>query len=500
MDLMIREDIEQKILGTLFNKPSNLLGAEVKLTPEDFTSRLHKILFACVAHLVDNGIARIKSIDIEDFLRPYPEQYEYYMINSGSTKVEEYSINAELENFRYYYKTLKKVTLINQLIAQGFDVTPFYNPQEQDKSKIYKIVDNFETASVEDIIAYYDKMLLIARRSFISNKEKVSIQAGEGARNLIEKFKKAPELGMSLNSPKLNTVFRGRRLGKLYIYSATQGGGKSRIAMGDAGRLAVNKIYNTITNQWEINEHPQPTLYISTEMEVEELQTMILSYISGINENTILDGSYSFEQLPIIEEAVKVLEESPLYFEYMSSFNIADIEEEIKIYKQQYNIQALFFDYIHINMKSSSEISSKMGMRDMREDSILLMFTERLKIMANEYSIHIHTSTQVNGDWETKETPNQNLIRGAKSIADKGDIGCILLPPNKQEEAIIENLQEKYEYTPNLVIHIYKTRIGRFPKNTKIFVYFDYGTCRMYDCFATDRKNNIIAVDNTIIK
>lgn len=500
MNLMIREDIEQKVLGALLLKPSNLLGSEIKLSVEDFTSRLHKIIFGCIVHLINNGVAKITSNDVEDFLRPYKEQYEYYTVNQGTGVIEKSKESAEPTNFLYYYRTLKKITLINQLIMQGFDVSNFFSPEEIDISKSRKIVERFENATVEEIIAYYDKMLLVARRSFISNKERVSIQAGEGVRQLVEKFKASPELGMPLSSLKLNTAFRGRRLGKLYIYSATQGGGKSRIAMGDAGRLAALKTYNTVTGQWEINEHPQPTLYISTEMEVEELQTMILAYISGINENTILDGSYSCEELPIIEEAIKVLENSPLYFEYMSSFNIADIEEEIKTYKQQYDIQALFFDYIHINMKSSTEISSKMGMRDMREDSILLMFTERLKIMANEYSIHIHTSTQVSSDWETKETPNQNLIRGAKSIADKGDIGAILLPPNKQEEAIIEGIKEKYEYTPNLVLHIYKTRIGRFPKNTKIFVYFDYGTCRMYDCFATDKTNKLIPIDDTIIQ
>ena len=37
------------------------------------------------------------------------------------------------------------------------------------------------------------------------------------------------------------------------------------------------------------------------------------------------------------------------------------------------------------------------------------------------------TATQLNSDYQTSSTPDQNLLRGAKSIADKVDYGSILL-------------------------------------------------------------------------
>lgn len=500
MQLMIREDVEQKVLSSLLTKPYQLMSSDVKLGPEDFTSRLHKIILGAIIYLANNGIVNIMPVDIDGVLSPYKEQYEYYRVNNGPSLIEKLRNMVDTDNFKYYYKTLKKITLINSLMTQGFDVSEFYNPEENDSVKKSKTIEKFENATTEDILSYYDKMLLVARASFTGGKDKVSQQAGQGLGDLVEGYRQAPDIGLPTNSKKLNTIFRGRRFGKFYLFSSIQGGGKSRIAMGDAGRIALKKIYNTITKKWEDNPNPQAVLYIATEMEIYELQTMILSYATGINETTILNGSYSLEELPVIREGIKVVEESPLYFEYMSSFNITDIEEEIKIYKQQYNIQALFFDYISLNMKASSEIAGKVGIKEMREDQILLIFSERLKILANEYDIHISSATQLSSEWETKETPNQNLLRGSKALADKCDCACIVLPPNKSEEAVIENLQEKYEYKANMVFHIYKIRSGNFQRNMKVFVYFDYGTCRLHDCFVTDKKNNLISIDDTIIE
>ena len=94
-------------------------------------------------------------------------------------------------------------------------------------------------------ISYYDRMLLSARASFISGREKMSQQAGRGLEELVEGYRTAPDIGLPTNSHKLNTIFRGRRFGKFYLYSSIQGGGKSRIAMGDAGKIQAYDIHES---------------------------------------------------------------------------------------------------------------------------------------------------------------------------------------------------------------------------------------------------------------
>ena len=47
------------------------------------------------------------------------------------------------------------------------------------------------------------------------------------------------------------------------------------------------------------------------------------------------------------------------------------------------------------------------------------MLSTRLKDLCNQYGIFIMSSTQLNATWkEENEMPDQNLLRGARAIAD----------------------------------------------------------------------------------
>ena len=46
------------------------------------------------------------------------------------------------------------------------------------------------------------------------------------------------------------------------------------------------------------------------------------------------------------------------------------------------------------------------------------MLSTRLKDICNQYGIFIMSATQLNADWKEAKVPDQNLLRGAKSIAD----------------------------------------------------------------------------------
>ena len=46
------------------------------------------------------------------------------------------------------------------------------------------------------------------------------------------------------------------------------------------------------------------------------------------------------------------------------------------------------------------------------------MLSTKLKDLCNQYGIFILSGTQLNANYVESETPDQNLLRGAKSIAD----------------------------------------------------------------------------------
>ena len=78
---------------------------------------------------------------------------------------------------------------------------------------------------------------------YIDNSEDEIIQAGEGATQLLERFRNNPEIGYPLYGRLVNAIHRGARLKKFYLRSAATGIGKTRSMIADACFIACNKIY-----------------------------------------------------------------------------------------------------------------------------------------------------------------------------------------------------------------------------------------------------------------
>lgn len=127
------------------------------------------------------------------------------------------------------------------------------------------------------------------------------------------------------------------------------------------------------------------------------------------------------------------------------------------------------------------------------------MLSNRLKDLCNQYGIFIMSATQLNGTYKDSETPDQNLLRGAKSIADKIDYGSILLSVTIRDlEALQSILATNAFDTPTIKLSIYKNRRGRY-KGIYLFCKADLGTCRIEPMFATTYNYDIIEIDNVSI-
>jgi replicative DNA helicase len=301
----------------------------------------------------------------------------------------------------------------------------------------------------------------------------------------------------------LTSIFRGSRKKKYYIRSSITGGGKTRHMVADACRLSATHIYDLKKKTWVKNDFQEKTAVISTEMLFEELQTIAIAYISGINEEKILYNSLTPEEQETVEYAAEILEKSPIWFEQLPNFNVKDIEQTIEKNVILNGVEYVYFDYIHSSVKVFSEMSKASGI-GLREDQILLLMSIRLKDICNKYSVYLMSATQLNGEW--KEAWNKGavidstFIRGGKSIIDKADGAMIILPISKMEKKDIEEIVAKgFFKQPNYVTHIFKNRGNRVDK-AKVFSHIDMGNMRITDLFVTNTDNEVITVKKLIIK
>lgn len=488
------------VLAALIKNPLLFADNQYNFSIDDFPEQFHRILYGAIEHLAKNGMETIGYIDIDQFLKQYAVQYQVFTTNKGVEYIQNILAIYDEKKFDYYYHTLKKYSLINKLTSAGIDTTDLYDDSIIDPVESAKMHAKFDSLSVDDIILTEETKLILIKEQFGSNVDRVENHAGDGLRALKEKFKQTPDMGLPLMSPKLTTIYRGQRKGCLFIESAPSGTGKSRIANGEACHLAIPEYYDVVNKKWVKTNLQESVLVISTELEESECQQMWMAYVAGVSESKIKDGRYMTGEEERVDHAIDLIEKSNLYFVSVTNYDIDDIINIIKKYKQLHNVNYVYFDYLGESLKLTAGAARQTKVRGLRTDQILLMFASALKDAAKTLGIYIWTASQLSGDYKNAKELDAGFLRSAKSIADKVDVGSILMPVREQDNAAIQAFASKgFELTPNFVMSVYKVRAGSY-QNIKVYMYFDRATCQMHDCFVTDGSGAIISVTDTNIE
>ena len=486
-----------QVIGCIYKHPY-LLEQEDKyfFHEEDFTERFHQTLFGSIYNLKMLGANKIDIDDILNYLSTRPTREAEFKVNKGEEYLAKLVDIADLSKFDYYYGRMKKMTLLRFYDNNGIDVRDLYDPDNILDIKKKQIQEDWlDNSSLEEIAQKIDDKIEMIKSTCVDNSFGKARHASEGIRGLIDRLKETPEVGVPLYGPLINTVTRGARLKKFYLRSAPTGCGKSRSMIADACNISCNEIYDEQLG-WIKNGNAEPTLYITTEQELEEVQTMMLAFLSNVNEDKILNGKYENDEEERVIRAAEILERSPLYVEELPDFSLRDIESTIKRNVRDNQVKYVFHDYIHTSLKILEEITKRSGGVKLREDNILFMISIRLKDLCNELGIFIMSATQLNGDWQEAKEANQNLLRGAKAIADKIDLGAIILPTKEDDIVSLEKILSTGVFQkPNLKLSIYKNRRGKF-KSVILWCHADLGTCRIKPMFLTDNSYEMLPIEN----
>ena len=486
-----------QVIGCVFNTPQLLEYTDkYSITENDFQDQFHKIAFGAIYKLHELGAESISLESISDFLAQRPKSEAVFKQQKGEEWLLKVADAAMSSTFDYYYSRLKKMSLLRAYDNYGVDVSFIYDPDNIMDVKKKQLQEDFlDNATLEEIARKVDDRIDAIRSEYVDDVFGDAYQAGDGVIELIERLKKYPEVGVPLYGPLINTVTRGARLKKFYLRSAPTGVGKSRTMVADACYIACNWIYDDVFG-WIKNGVCQPTLYITTEQEKEEIQTMMLAFLSAVNEEHILNGTYEGDEEERVLRAAQILSEAPLYIEVLPDFSLQDIEDKIKKNIRDHDVKYVFHDYIHTSLKILEEITKRSGGVKLREDNILFMLSIRLKDLCNQYGVFIMSATQLNGDYQDAKTPDQNLLRGAKAIADKIDYGSILLGVKDEDIQALDSILSLNTFDkPNIKMSIYKNRRGRY-KGIILWCKADLGCCRVQPMFATTYDYEILSIED----
>ena len=491
-----------QVIGNIYKNPSLLeLTDKYKFTEEDFPNSFLRNIFGTIYNLYQLGAKTITMAAIEDYLSQRPKIAAEFKTNKGVEFLINAGDSAEPSTFNFYYNRLKKMTLLRAYEGLGMDLSWLYDPDnifnEKKKSEQEDWLDNHSLIEISNKIN--DRIDEVKNR-YAEEINNESCQLGEGINELLESLKETPSLGYPLYGDYINTVVRGARLGKFFLRSAATGVGKSRSMIADACWIGCSQMYDVKANKWITVGAAQPTLYIATEQQLDEVQTMAIAFISGVDEEHILKGEYFSGEWERVTKAAMILKQSKIQFECLPDFTVKIIKATIQKHIRENQVQYIFFDYIHSSASILTEVGGSSGVKGLREDNVLFLLSSALKDIAVQNDVFILSSTQLNASYLESEEPNQSLLRGSKAIADRIDVGLILMEVTKEDKEKLEPFIKKNNFNmPNIKMSIYKNRQGRY-KNMYLWIDADRACCRFNPIFATTWTYDIIELENLKIR
>ena len=496
------------ILGAICNEPSLLVDNNVRLEKDDFVLKIHQIIFTAINNIVsDVGTEKpISAFDVDTYLKNFESYYQVWKDNHGLDYLQSCIDNANTATFNLNYETVKKMSLLRLYRSKGFSLQNIYDYTTTDLNKFSEQQKQLAKMNLDDIVSYFDTLSQ-------NIKEKVrtwqngsnSFQAGDNLEEFIDSIQESPLYGLGFNDGFLNTLTSGMMLGKFFLRSMATGRGKTRLGILDLLKVSAYEMYDVQTGKWFQNPSPQPSLFISTELEKEEIDLILLSAVTKLQPDTIRSGKYSVEEKKRLNRGIRALKKSPLHFVELPEFSIADVTNIIDNYVLNYDCQYIVFDYLQMCSKLARTTREAFKDVNLRDDQILLELATALKNKANNRNIYIMSATQLNGSHSSDDyyvSKTEGALRGAKAIADKTDVGMIVENVSSKDLKNLSELIEDIEVNPqhlepNFATFLYKNRLGQ--KGVIIWSKTDLSTLTTKPLFVTDYGYNRLDIPKTRI-
>ena len=361
-----------QVIGSLINNPILLADSKYIFTKNDFDLPLAKNIFMAISNLFEKTtMDKITIVDIDNYFHQFDGFYENFQKQNGLGYLKDCLEINNLNMFDYYYERLKKLSALRALKADGFNISKIYNENEIDPLKDKKQQEKLDNMSLQDIFDSFLQSINDLQYDYICKDDSEEGLISDGATSLFEELQKNPEIGIPLQGDIYNTLVRGARLKKYYLISGASGTGKTRQMVGHACTIAFPERYDTKNNRWIVTGHGEKILFFATEMEKEEIQTMIMAHISGINEDKILNNFYeSPAEKERVYNALKIMDyyKDNFIFVRVGDPSIGQIKTLIRKQVLKYDIKYVFYDYIF----SSPGLLAEYKDLNLREDGCML--------------------------------------------------------------------------------------------------------------------------------
>lgn len=368
MEELFSATAEQYIIRCMFNRPNTVIEIVQNLKSQDFFYQATRYLFIAIKQLSGDG--DISSEGIMTFLES--RNHEAYLTikgYGGAGWIEKTFKDDTLPaspSVKEQMKIIKSFTYRRNAVEVAEKIKTF----AQSNIDIEK---NKEFENVEDLDEKI-KEVTYSLAENISNDTEVEV-IGNGIDSLLAEIRSGEIQGIDIGFlyPKLNKIIKRLRNGTLTVIGAPEKVGKSTIMLD----IAWNVAYKL----------GLPVAYCDTEMTSEETLLRILSKISGIPEDDIVNNNLSDQEIKIVDAYCQEMKKVKFFHFNVNDMTNAEVESKVKLLQLKHDIRLLVYDYCKIQ---SHEVEK--GRPDLILASKIDMLKERI---AKQCNIPVITSGQM---------------------------------------------------------------------------------------------------------
>ncbi len=377
-------EIEESILGTMLvdrQSPTIVFGM---LSEDDFYTPYNLIIFKCIFSLYENNNP-IDLLTLENELKKNGQ------LNEGqSTFLSDLTKLAAPGSIEYYCQILIEKKIKRNLIKEANEIL---EKCYDNSSDTYDVLDQAQEA-VFNVNSNQDGTTHDIHDTIMNVVESIS-----------ERMKTQKSIGIK-SGLNIDYVTNGFQNGKFYVIAARPSMGKTALALEIMRRMAREK---------------QDTAILSLETSPESLGFRLLSQVSGVESEKLLNASLNDDELQRMLNGAAELSQYGIYIDDTLTMTDSQLRAKARVLKQKYNIKALFIDYLQLLLSKGNN----------REQEIAKV-SRMCKVVAKELDIPVIALAQLSRAVEQRggdKRPQLSDLRDSGQIEQDADVVMFLYRP-----------------------------------------------------------------------
>lgn len=418
-------DAERSVLGALLLNDDNIGLVAETLTPDDFYSPAHRILYETMLELVRN-MKRIDVVTLQD------ELIKRGALEAIGGVVYLLSLQEDIPALgmvNQHAKLIKEKAILRELIASATGIIS--SCYQQDEKHIEIVLDHAEKTIFQ-----------ISHKRTNQTFVQLNIWLKKTFQHLSEiKSHSKGITGVPAGFKKLDEMTSGFQSGDLIVLAARPSMGKTALALSLASHAAATSGAVGI---------------FSLEMAAEQLTLRLLSSESGIAHHHIRNATISSQEWIELTNVAARLAERKLFIDDTALLSIMDLRTKVRKLKAEHDIKLLVIDYLQLLHSTRRHENRHQEVSDI---------SRSLKALAKEMGIPIVALSQLSRavDSRMDKRPMLSDLRESGAIEQDADLIMFLYRdvvynPETENPAVAELIIGKQRNGPTGTVFLHFAR------------------------------------------